>query len=102
VLPGQGGARRRAFQDVLDEKILRQKVEAALDTKNNPGQGLQPQGAGPGAGRDEVLAQSERIADRIADTRLLLNQALAAGGDDPAGGFAGHDAGRRPRHGIRS
>ncbi len=65
------------FQDVLDEKILRQKVEAALDVKNQilvkvyNRKALDPEQV-----VDGVLAQVEQIADRIADTRLLLNQAL--------------------------
>ncbi|HEY0804489.1 MAG TPA: adenylosuccinate synthase [Pseudonocardiaceae bacterium] len=68
------------FQDVLDEKILRQKVEAALDVKNQilvkvyNRKALDPEQV-----VDGVLAQVEHIADRIADTRLLLNQALERG-----------------------
>ncbi|OLR90912.1 adenylosuccinate synthase [Actinokineospora bangkokensis] len=64
-------------QDVLDEKILRQKVEAALDVKNQMlvkvynRKALEPERV-----VDEVLGAAERFAHRIADTRLLLNQAL--------------------------
>ncbi|HEX4726062.1 MAG TPA: adenylosuccinate synthase, partial [Pseudonocardiaceae bacterium] len=68
------------FQDVLDEKILRQKVEAALDVKNQilvkvyNRKALDPEQV-----VDDVLAQIEQIADRISDTRLVLNQALERG-----------------------
>jgi adenylosuccinate synthase len=67
-------------QDLLDEKILRQKVEAALDTKNQilvkvyNRKGLEVDQV-----VDEVLSAGERFAHRIADTRLLLNQALDRG-----------------------
>ncbi|HEV3361117.1 MAG TPA: adenylosuccinate synthase [Pseudonocardiaceae bacterium] len=68
------------FQDVLDEKIFRQKVEAALDIKN---QILVKVYNRKALDADEVaettLAQVEQFADRIADTRLLLNQALERG-----------------------
>jgi adenylosuccinate synthase len=66
--------------DVLDEKILHQKVEAALDYKNQVlvkvynRRALQVDQV-----VDTVLAHGRRFADRIADTRLLLNQALEAG-----------------------
>jgi adenylosuccinate synthase len=66
--------------DVLDEKILHQKVEAALELKN---QVLVKVYNRPALDVDEVvdtvLAHGRRFADRIADTRLLLNQALEAG-----------------------
>ncbi|MBT0566183.1 adenylosuccinate synthase [Williamsia sp. CHRR-6] len=63
--------------DVLDEKILTQKVEAALEIKNQVltkiynRRALDPQQV-----VEEVLAQAEGFTHRIADTRLLLNQAL--------------------------
>jgi adenylosuccinate synthase len=66
--------------DVLDEKILHQKVEAALDFKNQVlvkvynRRALQVDQV-----VDTVLAHGRRFADRIADTRLLLNKALEAG-----------------------
>ncbi|HEX3648430.1 MAG TPA: adenylosuccinate synthase [Pseudonocardiaceae bacterium] len=68
------------FQDVLDEKIFRQKVEAALDLKNQilvkvyNRRALDPEQV-----VDAVMSQVEGFADRIADTRLLLNQALERG-----------------------
>jgi adenylosuccinate synthase len=67
-------------QDVLDEKILRQKVEAALEYKNQILVKVYNRRAlEPDAVADEVLAHGERFAHRIADTRLLLNQALDRG-----------------------
>jgi adenylosuccinate synthase len=66
--------------DVLDEKIMHQKVEAALDYKNQVlvkvynRRALQVDQV-----VDTVLAHGRRFADRIADTRLLLNKALEAG-----------------------
>jgi adenylosuccinate synthase len=68
------------FQDVLDEKILRQKVEAALDFKNQVLVKVYNRRAlDPDEVVDTVLGQVEKLADRIADTRLLLNQALERG-----------------------
>src|SRR5205807_674237 len=65
------------FQDVLDEKIFRQKVEAALDFKNQVLVKVYNRKAlDPSEVADTVLQQVEQFADLIADTRLLLNQAL--------------------------
>ncbi|MGA6163217.1 adenylosuccinate synthase [Amycolatopsis magusensis] len=67
-------------QDLLDEKILRQKVEAALEFKNQVlvkvynRRALEPEQVA-----DEVLAAGEKFAHRIADTRLELNKALERG-----------------------
>ena len=66
--------------DVLDEKILTQKVEAALEFKNQVlakiynRKALDPQQV-----VDEVLAQAEGFRHRITDTRLELNLALERG-----------------------
>ncbi|QNG20094.1 adenylosuccinate synthase [Rhodococcus triatomae] len=66
--------------DVLDEKILTQKVEAALEFKNQVlakiynRKALDPQQV-----VEEVLGQAEGFKHRIADTRLQLNQALERG-----------------------
>ncbi len=68
------------MQDVLDEKILTQKVEAALEFKNQVlvkiynRKALDPQQV-----VDEVLEQADGFKHRIADTRLQLNEALARG-----------------------
>lgn len=66
--------------DVLDEKILTQKVEAALEFKNQVlvkiynRKALDPQQV-----VDEVLTQAEGFKHRISDTRLELNLALERG-----------------------
>jgi adenylosuccinate synthase len=67
-------------QDLLDEKILRQKVEASLDIKNQMLVKVYNRKAlDPEQVVDEVLTCGEQFAHRIADTRLLLNQALERG-----------------------
>ncbi|MFD4369864.1 adenylosuccinate synthase [Rhodococcus sp. NPDC058521] len=66
--------------DVLDEKILTQKVEAALEVKNQilakiyNRKALESQQV-----VDEVLEQAQGFKHRIADTRLELNKALERG-----------------------
>jgi len=67
-------------QDLLDEKILRQKVEAALEFKNQVLVKVYNRRALDAAQVvDTVLEQGARFAHRIADTRLLLDQALTRG-----------------------
>jgi adenylosuccinate synthase len=67
-------------QDLLDEKILRQKVEAALDFKNQVLVKVYNRRALDAEQVvDTVLEQGGHFADRIADTRLLLDQALRRG-----------------------
>ncbi len=64
-------------QDLLDEKILRQKVEAALEFKNQVLVKVYNRRAlDPEEVVDTVLGQAEKFANRIADTKLLVNQAL--------------------------
>ncbi|NGP06139.1 adenylosuccinate synthase [Rhodococcus sp. 14C212] len=66
--------------DVLDEKILTHKVEAALEFKNQVLSKIYNRKAlDPQQVVDEVLGQAEGFRHRIADTRLRLNQALEAG-----------------------
>lgn len=66
--------------DVLDEKILTQKVEAALEFKNQVlvkiynRKALDPQQV-----VEEVLTQADGFKHRISDTRLELNLALERG-----------------------
>lgn len=64
-------------QDIFDEKILRQKVEAVLELKNQILSKIYNRRA---AAVDEVVAELLEYADRLApmvcDTGLLLNQAL--------------------------
>ncbi|GAB3912360.1 adenylosuccinate synthase [Kibdelosporangium lantanae] len=67
-------------QDLLDEKIMRQKVDAALDFKNQVLVKVYNHRAlDPNQVADSVLEQGQRFLGRIADTRLLLNQALERG-----------------------
>ena len=67
-------------QDVLDPGILAQKVTSALEVKNQMLVKLYNRRAlDPQAVIDGVLAQAESFRHRIADTRLLLNQAVERG-----------------------
>ncbi|MEU4740244.1 adenylosuccinate synthase [Actinosynnema sp. NPDC023658] len=67
-------------QDLLDEKILRQKVEAALDFKNQVLVKVYNRKAlDPEQVVDSVLEHGTKFTSRIADTRLLLNEALERG-----------------------
>jgi adenylosuccinate synthase len=66
--------------DVLDEKLFAEKVEAALEIKNQILTKIYNRKAlEPEAVTDEVLGLADGFAHRIADTRLLLNQALERG-----------------------
>ena len=68
------------IQDLLDENILRQKVEGALDVKNHLLVKVYNRRA---IGVDEVVAELlewvERLRPHIADTGLVLNRALDEG-----------------------
>jgi adenylosuccinate synthase len=67
-------------QDVLDEKLLREKVESALELKNQILVKIYNRRAlDVDEVADGVLAQAEGFVHRIADTRLALNQALERG-----------------------
>ncbi|WP_034268109.1 adenylosuccinate synthase [Haloechinothrix halophila] len=67
-------------QDLLDEKIFRQKVEAALEFKNQVLVKVYNRKAlDADQVADEVLETGEKFAHRIADTRLELNKALERG-----------------------
>lgn len=64
-------------QDVLDEKILRQKVEAALEYKNQVLVKVYNRRAlDVDEVVDTVLAQAEQFAGRVAETKLMLEGAL--------------------------
>ncbi len=66
--------------DVLDEKILTQKVEAALEFKNQVLSKIYNRRAlDTEQVVAEVLAQAEGFVHRISDTRLELNRALERG-----------------------
>jgi len=67
-------------QDLLDPSILAQKVEAALDIKNQILVKIYNRKAlDPAKVVEDVLAQAEGFKHRIVDTRLLLDQAIRAG-----------------------
>ena len=66
--------------DLLDEKILAQKVEAALEFKNQVLSKIYNRRAlDPDRVVDEVLERAQRFSSRISDTRLELNLALDRG-----------------------
>lgn len=64
-------------QDLFDEKILRQKVEAALEFKNQVLVKIYNRRAiEVDEVLDELLAYAERLRPMVADTSLVLEQAL--------------------------
>jgi adenylosuccinate synthase len=68
------------IQDLLDEKILRQKVEGALDGKNQVLVKIFNRKAiAVDAIVDELLGYVDRLRPMIADTALLLGKALDDG-----------------------
>jgi adenylosuccinate synthase len=68
------------IQDLLDESILRQKVEAALDQKNQVLVKVYNQRAiDPREVADRLLAHADRIRPMIADVARVLNDALDGG-----------------------
>ena len=67
-------------QDLFDEKILRQKVEGALELKNQLlVKAYNRKAISVDAVVDELLGYVERLRPMVADTSLLLAQALDAG-----------------------
>ena len=86
-------------QDLLDAKILRQKIETALAEKNiwlERVYELEPFELEDVASRYEGFAQ--RLRPFVADTSLLVDQAIRDGQERPARGCAGDAARPRPRH----
>ena len=68
------------IQDLFDENILRQKVEGALDQKNHLLVKIYNRRAiTVDEVVEELLQYSERLRPMVADTGLILNQALDAG-----------------------
>ncbi|HWH26709.1 MAG TPA: adenylosuccinate synthase [Pseudolysinimonas sp.] len=68
------------IQDLFDANILRQKVEGALDQKNHLLVKIYNRRAiMVDEIVDELLAYAERLRPMVADTSLVLNQALDAG-----------------------
>jgi adenylosuccinate synthase len=66
--------------DLFDEGILRQKVEAALDVRNQVlAKVYNRRAIEVDAVVEELLSYAERLRPLVADTSLLLNQALDAG-----------------------
>ena len=67
-------------QDLFDEKILRQKLEAALDLKNQVlVKVFNRRSITVDSVADELLSYSDRLRPYVADTSLLLSEALDAG-----------------------
>ncbi|HEV2890794.1 MAG TPA: adenylosuccinate synthase [Frankiaceae bacterium] len=67
-------------QDLFDEKILRQKVESALKTKNQLLSKVYNRRAMEAdAVVDELLSYADRLRPMVADTALLLHDALTEG-----------------------
>jgi adenylosuccinate synthase len=68
------------MQDLFDEKILRQKVEGALEQKNQLlVKAYNRKALSVDAVVDELLGYVERLRPMVADTSLLLAQALDRG-----------------------
>jgi adenylosuccinate synthase len=68
------------IQDLFDESILRQKVEAALSFKNQVLSKIYNRSAiKPDEFIAELLSYAERLRPMVADTALELSQALDAG-----------------------
>src|SRR6476659_2880106 len=66
--------------DLLDEKILTDKVEAALDLKNQIlAKVYNRRAIDPAQVVEELLSYVERLRPMVADTSLLLNRALDEG-----------------------
>jgi adenylosuccinate synthase len=64
-------------QDLLDESILRQKVEAALEQKNHLLLKVYNRRAlDPGQVADHLLSHAERVKPHIVDVSRVLNDAL--------------------------
>jgi adenylosuccinate synthase len=68
------------IQDIFDENILRQKVEGALHQKNHLLVKIYNRRAiAVDEVVDDLLSYADRLRPMVADTGLLLNQALEAG-----------------------
>ncbi|MBF4761679.1 adenylosuccinate synthase [Nocardioides islandensis] len=66
--------------DLFDEELLRQKVEASLDLKNQVlAKVYNRRAIAVDAVVEELLSYVERLRPMVADTSLLLNKALDAG-----------------------
>ena len=86
-------------QDLFDESILRQKVQGALDQKNQLlVKVYNRREVDVDAVVEELLPYADKLRPFVADTSLLLNRALDEGRHVLLEGVAGHAARRRPRH----
>ncbi len=66
--------------DLFDESILRLKVEAALDVRNHLlAKVYNRRAINPREAADELLSYADRLRPMVADTSLLLNDALDRG-----------------------
>jgi len=67
-------------QDIFDENILRQKVEGALDLKNQVlAKVYNRRAISVDEIVEELLQQRDRLRPMVADTALILNEALSRG-----------------------
>ena len=86
-------------QDLLDEKILKKKIVAALEPKRLS---LRPFAKDPQLDlqtiTEEYLTYGHRLAPYIADTVRLVHEQLDAGPHSGVRGGAGRAARHRPRH----
>ena len=86
-------------QDLLDEKILKKKIVAAMEPKRLS---LRPFEKDPALDlhtmTEEFLTFGHRLEQHIADTSKLMWQMLDEGRDGDPRGRAGRDARHRPRH----
>ena len=85
--------------DLFDEEILRQKVEASLELKNQLlAKVYNRRAIEVDAVVEELLSYVDRLRPMVADTSLLLNTRARRGQDGALRGRPGDHARRRPRH----
>ena len=86
-------------QDLLDEKILKKKIVAAMEPKRLS---LRPFEKDPALDlhtmTEEYLTYGHRLEQHIADTSKLMWEVLDDGEDGDLRGRPGRDARHRPRH----
>ena len=86
-------------QDVFDEKILRQKVEVALDLKNQMlAKVYNRRAIDVDEIVDELVLHRDRLAPMAANTGLVLHEALDRGATVLLEAGQGNSARRRPRN----
>jgi adenylosuccinate synthase len=96
---GQGCRLGIRVQDLLDAKILREKIEVALARRTSGSSACTESSR---SSSSEVASRLERFAQRlrpyVADTSLLVDRALRRRSVRPLRGRAGDAARPRPRH----